>query len=402
MKRIRKLLAGGMAAVLMLTGSALAAPRSIDLETMTIEELTALKNEVTAAIANASVENIDGYNVISDYSEYARNPDGHVGEKIRFDGKVVQVVEDIESNIYRIAMGGNSDQMFYVTYTPTVESGRVLENDKVTVFGDFEGLYTYSSTLGGEITIPYCAAETITEKIEEVGEYAATRTDPAPIGATIRYNGSYYSNKAVTDFTVTKVIRGDAAWSMVKGFNRFNDEPASNQEYIVVYVKAKAISSENDQQATMDNYDFDFVSATGMEYQFESTAGINPELTNLYPGAEHEGIVVGLIEKGDAPLMVYLSGSDTPIWFDLNNRIPITLDENVVLNPIKKGDKSEEVQNMQAMLVEMGFLSGSPDGDFGGKTEAAVMAYQEAMGLEATGIADEATLRLILTATKPE
>lgn len=54
------------------------------------------------------------------------------------------------------------------------------------------------------------------------------------------------------------------------------------------------------------------------------------------------------------------------------------------------------------MLVEMGYPAGMPDGDFGAKTEAAVIAYQKAMGLETTGVADETTLRLILTYTTPE
>lgn len=220
MKSMVRILAIAMVFVLALCSTALAAPRTIDLETMSVDELTALKNEVSAAIVNASVENVDGYNVLTEYSEYARNPDGHVGEKVRFNGEVVQVVEGIEYNVYRIAMNGNSDNMFYVEYAPTIESGRVLEGDKITLFGDFMGLYTYSSTLGGEITIPYCVAESIVEEIKDEGEYAATRQDPAPIGATIRYNGESYSNPAVTDLTVTKVIRGDSAWQMVKGFNR--------------------------------------------------------------------------------------------------------------------------------------------------------------------------------------
>lgn len=402
MKSMVRILAIAMVFVLALCSTALAAPRTIDLETMSVDELTALKNEVSAAIVNASVENVDGYNVLTEYSEYARNPDGHVGEKVRFNGEVVQVVEGIEYNVYRIAMNGNSDNMFYVEYAPTIESGRVLEGDKITLFGDFMGLYTYSSTLGGEITIPYCVAESIVEEIKDEGEYAATRQDPAPIGATVRYNGESYSNPAVTDLTVTKVIRGDSAWQMVKGFNRYNDAPEGNQEYVLVYVKTAAISSENDQQAEIDDYDFVFVSASGMEYPRESVAGKNPELTNLYPGAEHEGIIAGLVEKGDAPLLVYLKSSDKPVWFDLNKRIPIELPEDIVLVTLQKGDKNDDVRNMQAMLVEMGYLNGTPDGDFGGKTEAAVKAYQEAMGIEATGIADEATLRLILTATTPE
>lgn len=387
--------------VAMIIPYALAEPRTIDLETMTLDELNELKNDVSAAIMKLTVENIDGYNVISDYSEYARNPGMHEGELVRFDGQVVQVLEGIEQNVYRISYNSDSSSIFYVTYATSAESERILEDDLVTVFGEFQGLYTYTSTFGGEITIPYCDAEIITAKIEE-GDYAATRNDPAPIGATVRYNGSSYNNPAVTDITVTGVVRGDAARSMVREFSRYNDEPGSNQEYIVVTVHAEAISSTNDKQAELSDYHFVFVSGSGMEYKDAYVHGITPELTNLYPGASCDGALVGLIDKGDNPLLVYLKNSDKPIWFDLNKRAPIKLDENIVLNPLQKGDKGDEVKQMQSMLVEMGYLQGSPDGDFGAKTESAVKAYQEAMGLEATGIADEETLRMILTATMPE
>ncbi len=394
----------GLTLALMLTAptAALAAPQTIDLETMTVDELNQLKNEVTAALAKAQVQNIDGYIVVSDYQEYARNPDAHIKESIRFDGEIVQVIEGIESNVYRIAFNGSNDNMFYVTYSPGLESARILEGDKVTVFGEFTGLYTYETIFGSAITIPSCTATAITEKVVEVGDYAATRSDPAPIGATITYDGSEYYNPAVTELTVTKVIRGDNAWQMVKSFNQFNDKPGSDQEYVIAYVKTKAISSENDQQAEIDDYDFTFVSGSGVEYPHVSVASKTPELTNLYPGAEHEGIVAGLVQKGDSPLLIYLKDADKPIWFDLNNRLPIELPADMVLNPLKKGDKGDEVQQMQTMLVELGYLSGNPDGDFGGKTETAVKSYQEAMGLEVTGIADEETLRLILTASKPE
>lgn len=386
--------------IVLTASTAYAAPQTIDLATMSLEELNAFSNEVQAAIVNASAEAIDGYTIISNYAEYARNPAPHIGEKVRFNGTVVQVIEGVESNLYRIQMSNSSD-IFAVTYTIEDGAQRVLEDDKVTVMGISSGLYTYESTLGGQITIPSIKASNIVDEILETGEYAATRKDPAPIGATVRYDGSSYSNECVTDLTVMSVIRGDAAWQMVHKFNRWNDQPSSEQEYIIVSVKTAAISSENDQQAELDDYDFVFVSKQGMEYPRESVSGKTPELTNLYPGAEYEGLVIGLINKGDEPCLVYLKNSDKPLWFDLNKRVPITLPDDVVLNPLKKGDRNDEVKNMQTMLIEMNYLSGTPDGDFGSKTESAVIAYQTAMGIEATGIADEATLRLILTGTTP-
>ena len=52
---------------------------------------------------------------------------------------------------------------------------------------------------------------------------------------------------------------------------------------------------------------------------------------------------------------------------------------------------SVQVQVMQNRLINLGFLSGEPDGDFGNGTEEAVKAFQRAAGLTASGIADHAT-----------
>lgn len=60
---------------------------------------------------------------------------------------------------------------------------------------------------------------------------------------------------------------------------------------------------------------------------------------------------------------------------------------------LKKGDKGAEVKTLQRMLISAGYLSGSTDGIFGEKTEAAVLAFQKAMKLKADGLAGAATLK---------
>lgn len=62
---------------------------------------------------------------------------------------------------------------------------------------------------------------------------------------------------------------------------------------------------------------------------------------------------------------------------------------------IAKGSKGDAVKGIQTRLIELGFLSGNADGDFGAGTESAVMAYQEANGLTATGVVDEATFNAL-------
>ncbi len=60
------------------------------------------------------------------------------------------------------------------------------------------------------------------------------------------------------------------------------------------------------------------------------------------------------------------------------------------------------MKRMQEMHAEIGYLSCTPDGDYGNKTKEAVAKYQTDMGLESTGIADPETQKLILTAQTPQ
>lgn len=236
----------------------------------------------------------------------------------------------------------------------------------------------------------------------EKGEYPATREQPAPIGASARYDGGFYMNPAVTDVTVVEVIRGDAAWQKIYAWNNYNKKPGSGEEYILVKVRAQAIAAQDGVQAEIYDYDFGFVSADGAEYEYAYAAGVDQELQAVYEGAATEGYVAGLISKGDRPLLVYLKDADDPLWFDLNSHAPVEIDENETLPTLMRGNINEDVRAMQQALIDMGYLDDVADGNFGRKTEAAVRAYQAAMGLVETGIADSATLRLILSRATPE
>lgn len=57
----------------------------------------------------------------------------------------------------------------------------------------------------------------------------------------------------------------------------------------------------------------------------------------------------------------------------------------------KRGDKNETVKTLQQMLIRLGYLSGSADGDFGGKTETAVMSFQKDNGMAETGTVTQST-----------
>ena len=75
----------------------------------------------------------------------------------------------------------------------------------------------------------------------------------------------------------------------------------------------------------------------------------------------------------------------------------------VVSNSLKEGMKdSSEVKAMQARLIELGYLTGSADGDFGASTKAALIAFQKNAGLTADGIAGATTIKALNSSSAPK
>ena len=95
-----------------------------------------------------------GYDTGITYDNLARNPDDYKGEKVKFKGKVVQVIEGDSENQIRLAVNSDYDTILYCGYDPSIVSSRVLEDDIITVYGYSVGTISYQSTLGGNITIP--------------------------------------------------------------------------------------------------------------------------------------------------------------------------------------------------------------------------------------------------------
>ncbi|MEG1411703.1 MAG: toxin regulator [Terrisporobacter sp.] len=95
-----------------------------------------------------------GYDTGITYSQLARTPDEYMLQKIKFQGKVIQVMEGDGVVQVRLAVGGNYDNIILCEYDSLIVSSRVLEDDYITVYGLSAGIMTYTSTMGGEITIP--------------------------------------------------------------------------------------------------------------------------------------------------------------------------------------------------------------------------------------------------------
>ena len=68
-----------------------------------------------------------------------------------------------------------------------------------------------------------------------------------------------------------------------------------------------------------------------------------------------------------------------------------------VYTEIARGAKGEEVKPIQQRLKDLGYLTGSVDGDFGGGTERAVSAFQSQHKIPVTGVADVETQEILFS-----
>ena len=94
------------------------------------------------------------------YDNLARDPDTYEGKRVKFTGEVVQVMEGEYITSFRINISKYSDTV-YVLYSPDDGDPRILEDDSVTFYGEYTGLYTYTTVLGASVTIPSVVAKYI-------------------------------------------------------------------------------------------------------------------------------------------------------------------------------------------------------------------------------------------------
>jgi len=95
-----------------------------------------------------------GYDTGITYDQLARTPDDFIGQKVKFHGKVVQVIEGDDTTQIRIAVNDDYDTILFAEFDKSVVTSRILEDDVITIMGLSAGLITYQSTMGGNISIP--------------------------------------------------------------------------------------------------------------------------------------------------------------------------------------------------------------------------------------------------------
>jgi FtsZ-interacting cell division protein ZipA len=95
-----------------------------------------------------------GYDTGITYNQLARTPDDFEFKKVKFRGKVIQVIEGDGETQIRLAVNDNYDTILYAAYESDIVKSRILDDDMITIMGISGGLLSYESTNGGTITIP--------------------------------------------------------------------------------------------------------------------------------------------------------------------------------------------------------------------------------------------------------
>lgn len=99
----------------------------------------------------------DEFNILNatNVKDVERNPNNFIGKPYKFEGKVIQVLEEDIYNNYRIAIDDEYSSVVLVEIVDLSNNdNRILEDDYVTVYSQFEDLTSYETVSGSEVTLP--------------------------------------------------------------------------------------------------------------------------------------------------------------------------------------------------------------------------------------------------------
>lgn len=127
-----------------------------------VKYCTICKKEVESESFTLSLEEIKSlYKMrckIISYDDLARSPEKHKGEYVVFTGYVVQICSEASSALYystyRVTTNGKYDDDVLIYVDNYGSDSRILEDDRITFYGIYDGLYTYTTVMGASRTIP--------------------------------------------------------------------------------------------------------------------------------------------------------------------------------------------------------------------------------------------------------
>lgn len=142
-----------------------------------------------------------------------------------------------------------------------------------------------------------------------------TRENPVAWGSSEVFFDEFYDYEV--EIAVTEVLRGSEALQLVKDMNSFNTDPPAGKEYMLAKVRVKGISSKNGEKISLlPSFYFECASQSGTGYAYKIVYGLNPTISDVYPGGETEGYLCYIVDASDAPLIGFRgSGIGGTLWF---------------------------------------------------------------------------------------
>lgn len=128
--------------------------RQIEAERIIAEQKAAEEAAAAEAAAALAAEEAKGYETGITYDNLARRPDDYKDKKVKFTGKVIQVLEGDGYVQIRLAINSDYDKVVLCEYDPSIVDSRILEDDIITIYGVSVGTITYQSAMNVPITIP--------------------------------------------------------------------------------------------------------------------------------------------------------------------------------------------------------------------------------------------------------
>lgn len=300
------------------------AEQPVSLEGLSLPELEALRQAAEARISQLRFPDANGYIAIGDGEAYLRREDEHLNERVRLEGRIFSIRQGEQTNDYFLSLDGHPQRVFLLRYAPETDEPALLPGDPVSAYGIFRGRQAFNAAdvLGSGAGLVDAELITLREKSTKppaAAPYAATREDPAPLGITALYEGSYWSGYASFEIQLLSMSRGNTALKQAQKMSKYNITPLRSQEWYIVSLRVKALSAPGE-RAEIKNEDFHFVSYSGTEYRHRFLINNTQDLRTLYVGSEQTANIACLIDKGDEPLIVYQAESLTPLWFDAGRR----------------------------------------------------------------------------------
>ncbi|GEM_PF-1716777 len=130
----------------------------IEQEKVATEQKAKQVADAKATAAAQELANLKSEARFIPYKDLARNPDSYKGVKVTYTGQVIQVQESGNSVALRVNITKNEYDFYedtvFIQYDKNIISSRVLEDDVITFWGTANGLLTYTTIMGSELSIP--------------------------------------------------------------------------------------------------------------------------------------------------------------------------------------------------------------------------------------------------------